>query len=96
VHAWCEHHGFLSSFVVHPPFIYNGNKEALLELVTQLTERPEVLTEDYIDPSHISEGIVIRVDHKKTAPVFYKNKSWAFKVAEGIFKEDNVDLEDAA
>ena len=96
VHAWCESRGFLSPFVVHPPFIYDGNKEALLELITRLTERPEVLTEDYIDPSHVSEGIVIRIDYKNTVPKFLKNKSWVFKCLEGHFKEDNVDLEDAA
>lgn len=96
VHAWAQQRGFFSPFEVHPPIIYDGDKDKLLALVTQLTERPGTLTEDYIDPSHISEGIVVRVDHVNTTPLFLKNKSWAFKVMEGIFKESNVDLEDAA
>lgn len=99
VHDWCERHSFLSPVEVHKPFVYDGSsqgKEELVKLVKELTERPDVLTEDYVDPSHVNEGIIIRVDYKSQVPKFYKSKSYAFKVMEGIFKEDNVDLEDAS
>ncbi len=96
IEHFCEMAGVLSHMNIHEPIIYNGNKEELIELVDKLTERPEVLTEDYIDPTHISEGIIIRVDNGGFEPKFYKNKSFAFKIAEGIYKENNVDLEDAS
>jgi hypothetical protein len=93
---WCEERDLNYVFEVHDSMVYDGNKEKLVALVEELTERPDCLTEDYIDPSHISEGIVIRVDHGTLIPKFYKNKSYAFKVLEGIFKEDNEDVEDSA
>ncbi len=96
---WCDKHGFNSPLALCEPFIYDGSpnaKEDLIELVEELTERPEQLCEDYIDPSHISEGVIIRVDHKSTVPKFYKNKSYPFKCLEGIFKENSVDTEDAS
>lgn len=93
---WCAQRDLLGPLQVHPTVIYDGDRESLEELVNELTERPDALTEDYIDPSHISEGIVIRVDHGTLVPKFYKSKSYAFRVMEGIFKEDNVDLEDAS
>lgn len=96
VMAWCEQRGILGPLAVHEPILYDGNMESLTSLVEGLTERPDVMTEDYIDPSHPSEGIIIRVDHGTQVPKFYKSKSYVFKVMEGIFKEDNVDLEDAS
>ncbi len=92
---WCATRDVLGPLEVHPPFIYDGNKEKLEELVESLTERPEVLTEDYIDQSHVSEGIIIRADSGTQVPKFYKSKSYAFKVMEGIAKE-NFDYEDAS
>lgn len=97
VQEWCDKHGFLGPVEAHEPFLYDGNRDWLVELVERLTERPECLTEDYIDPSHISEGIIIRVDHTTQVPVFYKNKSYAFKVIEGIIKESGEeDLEEVS
>lgn len=96
VENWCVIHGFNPPVEVYESFVYDGDKQKLEELVSELTERPDVLTEDYIDPSHVSEGIIIRVDHEDYGTQFYKSKSYAFKVMEGIFKEDNVDLEDAS
>lgn len=54
--------------------------------------RPEPL-----DPSHIMEGIVIRVDSDRGTE-FYKMKSWVFKVFEGIIKDtsDYIDLEEVS
>ena len=98
VHAWCESRNLLSPVEVYSPFIYTRStdtEEALKKLVVSLTERPEVLTEDYVDPTHINEGIVIRVDYKTQVPKFYKSKSYAFKVMEGTAKEVGIDYEDA-
>ena len=93
VERWAEMKGFKATFEVHPQMIYDGDVEKLKALVEQLTERPECLTEDYRDPSHISEGVIIRVDTGKAKPEFYKSKSYAFRVLEGIVSENTVDLE---
>ena len=74
--------------------MYDGDKDKLIELVDKLTERPEVLTEDYHDPSMISEGVIIRVDRNTLTPLFLKSKSYAFKVMEGLISEKEVDVED--
>lgn len=89
---WCAENGLEGTVSVHPQFVYQGDKEALKALVQRLTEREEVLCEDYEDPTHISEGIIMRVDYKgKTT--FYKNKSIPFKVMEGILTVDDVEDE---
>lgn len=81
--AWCSAHGVLGPLEVADKFIYNGDEEALKNLVEELTERPDVLTEDFINPAQISEGVIIRVEHGGKTK-FYKNKSYAFKALEGI------------
>lgn len=91
---WCDARGILRTLEVHPQMVYDGDVEKLRELVYSLTERPEVLTEDYIDPSQISEGIIIRVDNGNLKPDFFKNKSYAFRVMEGLCQAE--DPEDAA
>lgn len=91
---WCASRGLLGPVAVTPSFIYDGDVEALRQLVDELTERPDVLTEDFIDPSHISEGVIIRVDGPSLIPDFYKSKSFAFKVMEGIM--EICDPEDSA
>lgn len=93
---WCKDRELLYATQVHDSVTYFGDESALLTLVDVLTELQHNQTEDMIDPSHVSEGVVIRVDHGTLVPKFYKNKSYAFKVMEGIFKEDNVDAEDSA
>lgn len=94
IDAWCTARGLLGPVSVHPPFIYDGDVETLRQLVDQLTERPDVLTEDYIDPSHVSEGVILRVDGDKLIPDFYKSKSWAFRAMEGLCEVE--DPEDAS
>lgn len=50
--------------------------------------------EDPIDSNHPMEGVVLRIDSSK--PKFYKEKSYTFKVLEGIALDNNqVDTEDA-
>ena len=91
---WCEDRGILSTIEVHPQMIYNGDEDALKELVESLTELPETMTADVIDSSHPSEGIIIRADSGNKTPKFYKNKSYVFKCMEGICEV--VDTEDAS
>lgn len=93
--AWCEKRGLKFVKTVFPSFIYDGDVKKLERIVEDLTERPQVLTEDYNDPSHISEGVVVRVDGPDGVD-FFKNKSFAFKVMESIIKESDFDLEDAS
>lgn len=96
VQAWCSNKDINGPLQLVTPFVYDGNVEALCNKVEQLTELPETLTEDVLDPSHISEGVVIRVDYHSFIPKFYKNKSYAFKVLEGIASEVEVDLEEVS
>jgi tRNA-binding EMAP/Myf-like protein len=50
--------------------------------------------EDLIDPRHIREGVVVRVNNSTKFKVF-KNKGFSFKILENIIKLDDVeDLED--
>lgn len=93
---WCKDRGLEPAMDVCEPFIFDGNIKALNELVTDLTERPDVMTEDYRCHAHPSEGVIVRVDTGKFNPLFLKNKSYVFKVMEGIAKENGVDEEDAS
>ncbi len=93
---FCKNRGIPHTHDIVEPFIYDGNAEKLSALVERLTERDDVLTEDYIDPRHVSEGVIVRCDYHGLTPKFYKSKSKAFRIMEGIFKENNVDAEDAA
>ena len=57
----------------------------------------EVDLEDPIDPSHIREGICVRFENPETGKsTIWKNKTFAFKVLEGIAKSDDsyVDTEE--
>ena len=91
IDSWCADRGLLGPVSVCEPFIYDGDVEALRALVEALTEHPELLTEDYIDPSHVSEGVILRVDSGKLVPDFYKSKSFAFKVMEGLEMVENIE-----
>tara|TARA_Y100000310_G_scaffold345609_1_gene467269 strand:- start:10030 stop:11496 length:1467 start_codon:yes stop_codon:yes gene_type:complete len=64
----------------------------LRRCVDNFTEGPSTL-----DPSHIREGVVIRVDGPQGNTYFLKDKSHDFKVLEGIIKDDDsyVDTEEA-
>lgn len=94
IDRWCADRGLLGPVSVCEPFIYDGDVEVLRNKVEALTERPECLTEDYIDPSHVSEGVIIRVDTGDLTPSFYKSKSFAFRAMEG--QVEVADPEDCA
>lgn len=93
----CEQMG-----VKHAPVMYKmiigddinevGFKDELLSTFTQMSEG-----EDLIDPRHIREGIIVRIENREEFTAF-KHKNYDFKVLEGIIKEDAVepDMEDAA
>jgi len=93
---FCEERELPYTLEVHPPMLYNGDEMQLRSLVETLTERPDVLTEDYEDAGHVSEGIVIRIENDGIVPQFVKSKSYAFRVMEGIASVNEVDPEDAA
>lgn len=86
---WCDSRGILRTLDVHDQVVYDGDIESLRNLVSELTERPDVLTEDYIDPSQVSEGIIIRVDNGNMKPDFFKSKSYAFRCMEGLCKAED-------
>lgn len=91
---WCDDRGIKSTFEVAPQEVYDGDLDKLLAKVEALTERDSVMSEDVIDPTHPSEGIIIRVDTGKMNPYFLKSKAYFFRTLEGLCEA--VDTEDAA
>ena len=85
---WCKYNN-----INHVPeldrFVFDGNTEAMAQRIGQLSEG-----EDVIDPSHIREGVVVRVNSNEWKA--FKEKSWSFRVLEGLVKEDDnyVDMEE--
>lgn len=92
--AWCSNYGFEAPQMLCEPFIYDGDAEVLLKRVTALGERTELLGEDYKDPSHPCEGVVVRSDYKTLVPKLLKYKNSWFRMLEGL--SNDVDLEDAS
>lgn len=87
---WCDVRGLESTHDIVEPFVYDGDVDKLRDLVEELTERPDVLTEDYTCPVQISEGVIVRVDNATLIPKFYKSKSFAFRLMEGIAHDVGV------
>lgn len=86
---WCEKLG--CKFVpVLDKFLFT-TVEDLNERVNKWLDLP-----DEIDPRHISEGVVARIDNRSKFTA-YKRKSFSFKVLEGIIKDtsDVPDIEEA-
>lgn len=79
---WCTKRGLEATLEVHPPIIFDGDVEKLMSLVSDLTERDDVLSECYDTPSQISEGVILRVEGKNGVK-FLKSKSFAHRVCEG-------------
>lgn len=70
---------------------YGGSKEGLKELVVELSNAP---SKNF--PSHIREGVCLRIDNGNKNPYILKHKGVNFKILEGIIKEsDFEDLEEA-
>ena len=91
---WCVDRNLIHPLNVADAIIYDGNVDALIAKVDKLVERSEVLGEDYIDPTHPSEGVILRIDTAKMKPYFLKSKAHNFRVMEGMCEA--VDTEDAA
>jgi hypothetical protein len=86
---WCQAAG-----VKHVPYLETftfTTWDDLLERVNQLVDGP-----DLIDPSHVREGIVVRILNRNKFAA-YKNKNMSFKILEGIVKADaaEADMEEA-
>jgi hypothetical protein len=74
-----------------PVIYYKDEMDKLKDTVELLAEGDSCL-----DPSHIKEGVVIRVETPKGDTYWLKNKQFIFKVLEGIAKEKEiVDMEEA-
>lgn len=91
---WCSQRDLEHTLEIHPPIIYDGDEDALRELVDRLTERPDVMTECYDSPTQIGEGIIIREECGTLVPRFYKSKSFYFRLLEGHNVE--ADLEETS
>lgn len=91
--AWCERAGLPHAPDLVAPFVYAGDKDALVALVGSLTEREDVLTEDFIDPSQVSEGVIVRVDGRELRPRMFKSKSFAFKLMESRQRDEGIEEE---
>ena len=90
---WCLDRGLWVAERITDSFIYNGNENLLIEKITDLSERNDMLAECYINPVAYGEGVVIRVEHGMMTPKFYKYKNFAFKVGEGILPVDDMETE---
>lgn len=87
---WCQERNISHTLEVHPQVIYDGDSDKLKHLVEVLTEREDVLCEDYTDPTHISEGIIVRCDYADKTE-FYKSKSTPFRICEGILAQPDIE-----
>lgn len=74
-------------------FIVDSNARDYIDTIVQ----NRVTDESILDSTHIREGVVIRLEHGKGTD-WYKEKSFTFKVLEGIVKDqtDYVDIEESA
>lgn len=72
--------------------LVDDQREQLDRVVSQFTEGSSQL-----DARHIREGVVARIDTPDGRTYFLKNKSFAFKVLEGIIKTDAnyIDMEES-
>jgi hypothetical protein len=73
------------------PFVHT-NADVLSSLVEGFLDGPSTL-----DQSHIREGVVVRVDAPDGSTYFLKQKSFEFRVLEGIVKDTGaIDLEECS
>jgi hypothetical protein len=90
VKSFCSKKGLETVHEEVAPFIYLGNKGILLDMVEKMLEGP-----DPLDPRHLKEGVCVRVEGNPETKI-YKDKSFTFKLLEGIIKDDpnSVDIEE--
>lgn len=83
--AWCEKNG-----VKHVPYIKNIIFSTPENLMNEINEYFKDLS-DPIDPSHIKEGVVVRILNRPRWTA-YKSKTYEFKVLSGIaIEQANLD-----
>jgi hypothetical protein len=84
--------GIKHTFELEPEFIYDGDKEKLIEKVKSYLDKP-----DPEDNRHYSEGVIVRYSIGNRTK-FLKDKGFFFKVGEGIVKSDEnqVDMEESS
>lgn len=71
-------------------FHYSGDKDKLINLVKSLSDGP-----DPLDPSHIREGVCLRVEDSAGEVDIFKWKSFLFTSLEGIrSNESQMDMEE--
>ena len=92
--AWCVARNIQHTYDLHPQIIFDGNHRDLSDLVEKLSEREEFGGSDPLDPTHLHEGTIVRVDNGKAVPDFYKFKTYRFRVCEGHCEAE--DTEDAS
>lgn len=89
---WCDERQLPRTFEIHDAFVYDGNEEKLSDLIVKLTEREELLGEDYTCSAIPGEGIILRVENGNKTPLFLKSKSFNFRTMEsGNELEDRED-----
>ena len=70
----------------------NEAQNEFLKIVEELVKGPST-----IDPRHIREGVVVKIDNYGINPKVYKHKSFEFKVLEGIVKDSGaIDMEESS
>lgn len=95
VKARCEELGLKYVPELINSFIYNGDPESLQIHLDQIEEQYGPF--DSIDPTHIREGFCLRAEYDSGCHI-YKDKTWHFKVLEGIIKEQDTyeDMEEVS
>jgi hypothetical protein len=85
-------------FIDYVPELITDSTWAMDEDVWQLQVTTETLTDGVstLDPKHIREGVVLRIENPDGTVDFVKNKSFVFGLLEGYIKEqeDYVDTEE--
>jgi len=92
VETRCEQLGLKVVPLLVEPFLYDGDKEKLGQLLHKISDGPST-----IDNTHIREGVVVKVEHKDMC-IGLKYKGDSFCELESIRKNDPlfVDIEDVS
>ena len=79
--------------IKHVPELYKGMTSlGLLDISDELSYFTDIISSNF--PQHIKEGVCIRIENGNKQPIILKNKSFVYKVLEGIITEQSVDLEE--
>ena len=79
--------------VKHVPELYKNTTDVDL---SNISDKISYFTDiaSFNFPQHIKEGVCIRIETGNKQPIILKNKSFIYKVLEGIITEQNNDLEE--